>query len=44
MEVRVLGPLEVREDDEQLALGGLKQRALLAILALPPTRSFPPTS
>ena len=34
MEVRVLGPLEVREDDEQLALGGLKQRALLAILAL----------
>jgi DNA-binding SARP family transcriptional activator len=30
----VLGPLEVREDDEQLALGGLKQRALLAILAL----------
>jgi DNA-binding SARP family transcriptional activator/tetratricopeptide (TPR) repeat protein len=34
VEVRVLGPLEVREDDEQLALGGLKQRALLAILAL----------
>jgi DNA-binding SARP family transcriptional activator len=34
VEIRVLGPLEVREDDEQLALGGLKQRALLAILAL----------
>jgi DNA-binding SARP family transcriptional activator len=34
VEVRVLGPLEVRQDDEQLALGGLKQRALLAILAL----------
>jgi DNA-binding SARP family transcriptional activator len=34
VEVRVLGPLEVREDDERLALGGLKQRALLAILAL----------
>jgi DNA-binding SARP family transcriptional activator len=34
VEVRVLGPLEIRENDEPLALGGIKQRALLAILAL----------
>jgi DNA-binding SARP family transcriptional activator len=34
VEVRVLGPLEVRENDEPLVLGGAKQRALLAILAL----------
>jgi DNA-binding SARP family transcriptional activator len=34
VEVRVLGPLEVRDRNEPLALGGLKQRALLAILAL----------
>jgi DNA-binding SARP family transcriptional activator len=34
VEVRILGPLEVREDDKPIALGGAKQRALLAILAL----------
>jgi DNA-binding SARP family transcriptional activator len=31
---RVLGPLEVREHDRPLALGGPKQRALLALLLL----------
>jgi DNA-binding SARP family transcriptional activator len=34
VEFRVLGPLEVLDDDEALALGGAKQRALLAILLL----------
>src|SRR6476619_15585 len=34
MEYRVLGPLEVREGDRPLALGGTKQRALLALLIL----------
>src|SRR5438034_9602623 len=34
MEFRLLGPLEVWEDGRPLALGGTKQRALLAILLL----------
>ena len=34
MEFRILGPLEVRSDGRMLALGGAKQRALLAILLL----------
>jgi DNA-binding SARP family transcriptional activator len=34
VEFRVLGPLEVRDNDEPLTLGGAKQRALLAILLL----------
>jgi YVTN family beta-propeller protein len=34
MEYRILGPLEVFEGDRQLALGGTRQRALLAILLL----------
>ena len=34
MEFRVLGPLEVLEDDRSLPLGGAKQRALLALLLL----------
>jgi DNA-binding SARP family transcriptional activator len=34
MEFRVLGPLEVREGDRSLPLGGAKQRALLALLVL----------
>ncbi|MFI4978343.1 MAG: BTAD domain-containing putative transcriptional regulator [Solirubrobacterales bacterium] len=34
MEFRVLGPFEVRRDDQALALGGAKQRALLAILLI----------
>ena len=32
MEFRILGPLEVVEDGRQLALGGARQRALLALL------------
>jgi len=34
MEYRILGPLEVVEDDRPLSLGGAKQRALLALLVL----------
>jgi DNA-binding SARP family transcriptional activator/ABC-type branched-subunit amino acid transport system substrate-binding protein/DNA-binding beta-propeller fold protein YncE len=34
LEFRILGPLEVVEHDQLLALGGPKQRALLAILLL----------
>src|SRR5215216_933992 len=34
LEFRVLGPLEVLEDGEPLALGGQKQRALLAVLLI----------
>jgi DNA-binding SARP family transcriptional activator len=34
MEFRILGPLEVRRDGQALALGGTKQRALLAILLI----------
>jgi DNA-binding SARP family transcriptional activator/ABC-type branched-subunit amino acid transport system substrate-binding protein len=34
IEFRILGPLEVVEGDRQLALGGPKQRAVLAILLL----------
>lgn len=33
-EIRILGPLEVVDDGVPLALGGAKQRAVLAILAL----------
>src|SRR3954471_5297320 len=34
MEFRILGPLEVADDGRPLALGGTKQRALLALLLL----------
>ena len=34
IEFRLLGPLEVTRDDRSLALGGVKQRSLLAILLL----------
>jgi predicted ATPase/DNA-binding SARP family transcriptional activator len=34
MEFRILGPLEVAEGDVLVALGGLKQRAVLALLLL----------
>jgi predicted ATPase/DNA-binding SARP family transcriptional activator len=34
MDFHILGPLEVRRDGDRLALGGPKQRALLAILLL----------
>ena len=36
MEFRILGPLEVADDGRLLALGGTKQRALLALRANPP--------
>src|SRR5215208_1824729 len=32
MDFRILGPLDVRDGDRQLALGGARQRALLALL------------
>ena len=38
MEFRVLGPLEVLADGRPLVLGGLKQRALLAVLLLEANR------
>jgi len=38
MEFLLLGPLEVRRDGQTIALGGPKQRALLAILLLSPNR------
>ena len=34
MEFRVLGPLEVSDDGRPIAIGGQKQRALLALLLL----------
>jgi DNA-binding SARP family transcriptional activator len=34
MDFRILGPLEVSEHDHPLALGGIKQRSVLAILLL----------
>src|SRR5262245_19107148 len=34
MDFRILGPVEVRDDDGPLKLGGRKQRALLAVLLL----------
>jgi DNA-binding SARP family transcriptional activator len=34
MDFRLLGPLEVFEDERPLALGGVTQRSLLAILLL----------
>jgi DNA-binding SARP family transcriptional activator len=34
MHFRILGPLEVSDQDRELALGGLKQRSLLALLLL----------
>jgi predicted ATPase/DNA-binding SARP family transcriptional activator len=41
MEFRILGPLEVWESDRRLPLGGAKQRALLAILAIEANRVVP---
>jgi DNA-binding SARP family transcriptional activator len=38
MEFRILGPLEVEEGGRPIALGGLKQRMLLALLLLTPNR------
>jgi len=36
MEFRILGPLEVEVEGQQVPLGGLKQRALVAVLLLHP--------
>src|SRR5689334_10308298 len=41
MEFRILGPLEVEEHGRAVALGGRKQRALLAALLLAPNRAVP---
>jgi DNA-binding SARP family transcriptional activator len=41
VEFRILGPLEVRKDRKALALGGRKQRALLAALLLRANRVVP---
>ena len=38
MEFRILGPLEVVADGQEVPLGGAKQRALLALLLLHPNR------
>src|SRR4051794_31657656 len=39
MEFRLLGPMDVLDGDRALALGGLKQRALLARLLVEPNRT-----
>src|SRR2546428_12262534 len=38
MDFRILGPLEVVADGQEVPLGGAKQRALLALLLLHPNR------
>ena len=39
MEIRVLGPLEASDQGRPIALGGTKQRAMLAMLALDANRT-----
>jgi len=39
VEFRILGPLEVRSESGPVALGGVKQRAVLAVLLLHPNES-----
>ena len=41
MEFRILGPLEVWDDDREVSLGGPKPRALLAVLLLHPNEVVP---
>src|SRR5262245_35946406 len=41
VEFRILGPLEVWDADEQVEVGGPKQRRVLAALALEPGRVVP---
>src|SRR4249919_491252 len=41
MEFRILGPLEVSNESGQVSLGGLKPRALLAVLLLHPNEVVP---
>ncbi|MCZ6504858.1 MAG: winged helix-turn-helix domain-containing protein, partial [Actinobacteria bacterium] len=40
MDVRILGPIEAHVDGEVLPLGGLRERALLALLALSPGQTI----
>src|SRR6185312_9303849 len=40
MDFHILGPLEVRDDDRELLLGGGKQRALLALLLIHPNEAL----
>lgn len=44
MQVRLLGPLEVRVDGETVAVGGPRPRALLALLALSPGTPVAPST
>ena len=39
MQLRILGPVEARADGRSLALGGAKQRAVLAMLGLEANRT-----
>ena len=39
MQIRLLGPVEASVDDRPVALGGAKQRAVLAMLALEANRA-----
>ena len=41
MEFRILGPLEVWDQGGEVSLGGLKPRALLAVLLLHPNEVVP---
>ena len=41
VQIRVLGHLEASVDDHPVALGGAKQRAVLAMLGLEPNRTIP---
>ena len=41
MEFRILGPLEVWDEDREVSLGGPKPRALLAVLLLHPNEVLP---
>jgi DNA-binding SARP family transcriptional activator len=41
VEFRILGPLEVRDEDGEVSLGGPKPRALLAVLLLHPNEVVP---
>ena len=39
LEVRLLGPVEVRRNGTSVHIGGPRQRALLALLAIQPGRT-----
>ena len=43
MQIHLLGPVEASSDDGAVALGGPKQRAVLAMLALEPARRSRPS-